>query len=300
MPLVDDNRLKGNYGALHVAAQLSSDCLVRPVAADTDVGIDLYCETVQEGQPFLHFWLQVRAGDQCHVAKDGSYASCSFDVRHLQYWFRQPVPVFVALVPTAWPVRTQPAIYIIPISTLLLFGVTANGQSTTFRSEILWQPGDQEAIRRFLSQTVPEATARLDCRKGIVASTPQLPTQYVQSFPQVPVDRFQEQILNQIRVTAAMSILFLRGSEGNNSGFRQRLARVVEQFDDDGHWETFMARGISYHADKDYSQAVKFYGMASQSISGDPKLGTRLEWQQLMALIKDLVRLAELGQPIDG
>ena len=67
MPAIIPNRLKGNYGAALVSSRLSGECLVRPVAADTDVGIDLYCETVAEGHPFLHFWLQVKAGDQCNV-----------------------------------------------------------------------------------------------------------------------------------------------------------------------------------------------------------------------------------------
>jgi hypothetical protein len=55
MPTVDTNRLKGNFGAAFVSACLSSERLVRPVAAETDVGIDLYCETIENGSPFLHF-----------------------------------------------------------------------------------------------------------------------------------------------------------------------------------------------------------------------------------------------------
>ena len=45
MPAVTENRLKGNYGAALVVSRLSGECLVRPVAAETDVGVDLYCET---------------------------------------------------------------------------------------------------------------------------------------------------------------------------------------------------------------------------------------------------------------
>lgn len=71
MPIVNENCLKGNYAASYVASKLSAYCLVRPVAADTDVGIDLYCETVQENQPFLHFWMQVKSGKQCHLYKSG-------------------------------------------------------------------------------------------------------------------------------------------------------------------------------------------------------------------------------------
>jgi hypothetical protein len=106
MPLVPENRLKGNYGTALVMSRLSSECLVRPVAADTDVGVDLYCETVAEGtrRPFLHFWLQVKASDQCRLDANAQKASCGFDSDHLNYWKEQPVPVFVALVPSEWPV----------------------------------------------------------------------------------------------------------------------------------------------------------------------------------------------------
>jgi hypothetical protein len=35
---VAESRLKGNYGAATVMARLSAECLVRPVAVDTDIG----------------------------------------------------------------------------------------------------------------------------------------------------------------------------------------------------------------------------------------------------------------------
>jgi len=123
MPAVHESRLKGNYGASVVMARLSSECLVRPVAVDTDVGLDIYCETVVEGQPFLHFWLQVKAGNQCQVDSSSTYASCRFQLDHIEYWARQPVPVFAALVPTAWPAQSEPHIYIVDITTWILFTI---------------------------------------------------------------------------------------------------------------------------------------------------------------------------------
>ena len=81
MPAVTENRLKGNYGASLVMSRLSGECLVRPVAAETDVGVDLYCETVAEGRPFLHFWLQVKAGD--HNLSVGSFFGEDICSKHL-------------------------------------------------------------------------------------------------------------------------------------------------------------------------------------------------------------------------
>ena len=122
MAAIPDERLKGNYGVAAVLARLSAACLVRPVAADTDIGVDLYCETVQDGQAFLHFWVQVKAGEQCHVNATCGIASCRFDTAHLDYWSRQPVPVFAALVPTEWPVRVEPCIYIVDVTTQIQIG----------------------------------------------------------------------------------------------------------------------------------------------------------------------------------
>ncbi|MBW1863160.1 MAG: hypothetical protein JRJ02_12425 [Deltaproteobacteria bacterium] len=48
MTKVDKNRIMGNYGANLVAELLSRHCLVRPVVEGTDIGIDLYCETLEE------------------------------------------------------------------------------------------------------------------------------------------------------------------------------------------------------------------------------------------------------------
>ncbi len=107
MGAVDTKRLEGNYGGSYVAACLSSECLVPPVAADTDVGVDLYCETVEDGNPFLHFLMQVKAGAQCRVSEDRSSAMCSFTVKHLSYWDRQPVPRRQGGSPPA----TQPAMF---------------------------------------------------------------------------------------------------------------------------------------------------------------------------------------------
>ena len=61
MPSVDVNRLKGNYAQTLVSTWLSRMCLVRPVAEGTDIGIDLYCEAIVDGVPYLHFWVQVES-----------------------------------------------------------------------------------------------------------------------------------------------------------------------------------------------------------------------------------------------
>ena len=175
MPIVLDSMLKGNYGASLVMARLSGECLVRPVAAGTDVGIDLYCETVADGKPFLHFWMQVKAGGQCSVVEGTHHASCSFQIDHLRYWAQQPVPVFAALVPTHWPVSSEPDLYIVDITTQMLLSQPDAGQkSITLMSDLYWPHGSYKELKEFLTTTIPDTTARLQISKGILSPSPTL------------------------------------------------------------------------------------------------------------------------------
>jgi hypothetical protein len=297
MPTVSEERLKGNYGAALVTARLSGECLVRPVATDTDVGVDLYCETVVEGQPFLHFWVQVKTGAQCHLDRAAMTASCRFARDHLDYWFRQPVPVYAALVPTDWPVRVEPDIYLIDLTTyLLMAGLPDPYQSTTLSANTQWPAGDQDRVRAFLTEVVPDTTARLTCARGVVASSPTLTPQYVQRFPPVPVARFKDVIREQLRHTAAFSVMFsaLAGDRtAEDQAFRRLLARIVEQFGHDPHWENFMARACSSHADGDYGQAVALYEDAIRCIRTDPELPSQANWSEWEARVNVIQALQD-------
>lgn len=296
MPIVDENRLKGNFGASYVAALLSSECLVRPVAIDTDVGVDLYCETVADNRPFLHFWVQVKAGDQCRLSGDGSRASCSFSVDHLAYWDNQPVPVFAALVPTEWPVEDDPPVYVVDLVTCLLGGVPSAQQTCTLDANFTWEPGNRDNVRNFLEVAVPNAAARLLCRKGVVGAAPTPRPSYELTIPGVPVSRFQTEILDQLRRTAANSILFLRSSGElgqDTQTFRRTMAGILEQYEDDPHWENFMARAISLHVDGEYDTAAALYGRARDSILGDKNVRNQEKWIKIRQEVESLLEKAE-------
>lgn len=302
MPRVTDALLKGNYGSALVMARLSQHCLVRPVTADTDIGIDLYCETVVKNQPFLHFWMQVKTGTQCALNENRSFASYSFGTDHLEYWSHQPVPVFAALVPAEWPVDHEPDIYIVDLTSRLLMSDFDMGQqSITLTSEYCWPAGSQEQIMEFISTIVPFATARLQISKGIIASTPTLSPQYVQKVPYTPVTRYKHEILHQIRRTAANSILFLENEKTaaeENSLFRKRMASILELFDYDPHWENFMARGLSYHRDEKYDLAAAMYEKAWKSIESDSNVCNEPSWRSQIGKIRKMQNMAISRQPL--
>lgn len=298
MPVVDENRLKGNWGAAHVAERLSGQCLVRPVSADTDVGLDLYCESLEARQPFLHFWIQVKAGSQCAVLQDGQAASCSFKVDHLRYWSHQPVPVFAALVPSQPSATSAPHVYIIDVTQhLLLDDVNATQQTHTLQSQYIWPAGDQTAVSTFLSQQVPVTTALLKRLDGIIAPVPSLDDKYFKAVPLGPVNRFMDAIQKQIRRTAAFSILSLpHRSATENAVFRRRMAGILDQFDDDDHWETHAARAYSHHVDGDYPQAVVLYQRAIDVIQRDQQ-ARGPEWDYRLASLDRYRQLAGAMRP---
>ena len=300
MTQVDQNRLIGHFGASYVASRLSATCLVRPVIADTDVGVDLYCESVTGETPFLHFWIQVKAGRQCRVGQDGS-ASCPFNARHLRYWERQPVPVFAALVPVEWPVRRQPQVYIANLTRFLVTTNLGDRTSVTIKSDHKWPAGNAASVERFVREDVPNAIAMRQCREGVVGSVPTPEPQYEVHYPTVPVARFGKRILGQIRTTAACSILFLHESNalgGRNARIRRQLATVVRQFENDPHWENFMAIGLSLHADGKHSLAIPWYEKARRAIQGDPKVADLPNWKKTVRLITKQITKAQREESV--
>jgi len=291
---VDHKRLLGNFGASHVAARLSATCLVRPVIADTDIGIDLYCESVKDESPFLHFWIQVKAGQQCKERGKG-VASCRFETKHLQYWERQPVPVFAALVPVEWPIQRVPPVYVANLTQLLVAKKLRDTNMTTVTSDCLWPVDDPDAVERFVHEIVPQADALRQCQGGVVCAVPTPTPEYVRHYPTIPIGRFQKAILNQIRTTAAVSIIIMHETNtlgGRNTSARRQLAAVICQFDSDAHWENYMAVALSLHADSEYEDAIPWYERARDSIQRDKKVAHLPEWKRTVRIIRKQIAKA--------
>jgi len=295
MAIVTSNILKGNYAASYVSSILSSQCFVRPVASDTDVGIDLYCESVKNRSPYLHFWIQVKSGKQCRLWKNKRRASCSLKKSHLEYWKRQPVPIFAALMPiTKWPVDTEVNVYIVNITEYLINNDIPKSSSRSLRSDYIWAPGDNTSINRFLEEIVPRSSARMMCMHGVTAPIKTLGAQYVREFPDIPIAKYEKQVLNQIRRTAAFSIVSMRETNAfskENEAARKLFKELVMVFKDDGHWENYMAIGLSEHIDHNYPSAIENYEESIKIIVEDPnKLKDREDFQAHLSDLNDLIQ----------
>jgi len=93
------NNIKGLSGEALVSLILinSQQCYVRQVTSQTDIGIDLFCETINEKINY-HFWIQVKSGKQVKwIVNSGNpiIVFQSIQTKHIKYWLKQPVPVFL-------------------------------------------------------------------------------------------------------------------------------------------------------------------------------------------------------------
>lgn len=275
MPKVTSSMRKGNQGESIVAARLTPRCLVRPVTQGTDIGIDLYCETLKGDRPFLHFWMQVKSGEQCKPSPDLESASYRFKTDELAYWFRQPVPVFAALVPLS-----SRDVYIVDISRYLLFNGIPEKSKVKIVSNFRWRDGDLRSVEAFIDNVVPDNEALLSLKKGVISTVQTLDWQYTQSVPIGPVLEYNDKILEQIRRTAAFSMLHipLNNNESFAKEFRHRLAGILEVFGDQGNWEIHAARGRFFHGEEAFDRAAELYERAAQSIRDDQNVNQHPAW----------------------
>lgn len=173
MTNVDKNRLKGNYAENQVSAWLSSHCLIRPVAGGTDIGIDLYCESVFNSKTHMHFWVQVKSINDNHIRSVNGEEEAWFDfkIEHLQYWSNQPIPVYVFLVPIKkWPPSKPKKIFIIRISEYIVkHEIKKNGTQRLTSEGFFAIENINDELIHFLSKIVPLDSSTILVKRGIIA-----------------------------------------------------------------------------------------------------------------------------------
>ncbi len=301
MPIVDENRLKGNQGASLVASWLSERCLVRPVAEGTDVGIDLFCETVDEssGQPHMHFWVQVKAGKQVRI-KDGK-AKCSFGADHIDYWARQPVPVYAFLIAEG-QLQDMQKIFVISFARKLLKGQCSGvGKGTrTLESDLVCYT-QQEPFN--LSSFV-DTTVRVDhvvlayVRHGLDIPMPQLSRTYAQQGLEGFRAPHAAMAVDQIRRSASSTIRdIVRGGptpqqERQLNILARTLSPYVEGITSEGYWqkhyEDYWALGLYCKHKGQIDKGNSLLQQAREIILADQNLQPLSEaWQYRLDRIED-------------
>jgi Domain of unknown function (DUF4365) len=299
MTTVDTNRLKGNYALNLVATWLSRTCLVRTVTEGTDIGIDLYCESVIQGSPYLHFWVQVKAINNSNISEDHTVAWYDFDTQHLHYWGRQPIPVYTFLVPIeTWPPQPPQRIYGIRITEQIIRdGIPP--QSTVRLKASDWFSSDDmdQDLAKFISEIVPWDGVALLLRKGIIAPIPEYKERKDQRFPHGLAFKYADKILENIRDTSVVAGFETLMAEHHNPAQREkrkRFEQIAVLFQEELHelGTSFLVRAA--HVDGDIPKAKAYVIDALNRVQQYSTMSEEIKRERTMRLEVLLDELASL------
>ena len=319
MPKVMPLMLSANQAEILVAEWLSARCLVRPVAAGTDVGVDLYCESTQQDEPFLHFLVQVKLG---------SRTTRSFDLPHLLYWDRLSLPFFIFLVPKRGPSGERPRkIHMLSYAEYMVHRAQdisqacARGQKSLSVKMHRMLELTLEDLQRFLLNDLRLAHVLISARRGIVEPLPDVGPQYQRVVPIGFRHRYADKTIDLIRNSSAYTLMDLIASSPDQRDRINTLGDVVEQFtakQRTDHWEDFCAAGgfnrwraETLPCPSAYENARINYQKARDCIIQDTKIdATKPPWSVHLQQVDDSIALClkklaqhkenHAGPPVSG
>jgi hypothetical protein len=204
--------IQGNQAEHYIQYLLSKYCFVRPVVGNTDIGIDLYCESIIENQPYLHFFIQVKSSET--ITNEKEVQSFSFKVEHLKYWQKQPVPVLIFLVPNILKTKNIKYIHVIDITKQLMKIDIEETQGTqTMKSEIelaidlLNEDTRDRDLSHIIKGHIPWLYSALCLRNGSVTPVPKTnnadPINY---YALEFLSKYSPAVLNSIKEFASFSM----------------------------------------------------------------------------------------------
>ena len=286
-----------------VAYWLSRQCLVRPVAEGTDVGIDLFCETVEKESklPFLHFWVQVKSGKQVKETEERK-GKCQFDAEHIRYWVRQPVPVYAFLVPED-QIPQMNKVFVIDFVLQSLNGqvpVEGQGEKTLESDHVFATVGGSDNLETFVDTIVRVDHVLLRAREGVCIPLPQQPQAYIRKHLvgfRAPLART---IAEQVRSSASYTLADLLSLDSPT--FDQKrcmavLADVLRPFAQgitdaaywSTHWEDHIAYGRWLRVNGQEPAAKEQFTKAMNSIEKDEGFQCGVpNWKEMVEGIKRL------------
>ena len=219
-----------------------SEFLVRQVAEGTDIGVDLYCESVHEDQPFLHFWVQVKAipASRIRTIKESQEVYYRFSRKHLEYWDRQPIPVYAFLVPIdKWPPTEPNKVFGIPITRHLVDQGLPEKKWKTYRTSDCFEVEALDSdLETFVAKVVPADTSLLLLKKGIVAPFPKSDPDSDDEFPIGIGLQYVPKILDNIRDASIQGLVYSLIAENRGEDwkhFRYQFEAIANLFEEKMH-----------------------------------------------------------------
>ena len=270
MPDVTVKLQKGNYAESIATSWLSRKCLVRPVPAGTDIGIDLYCESLIGTSPFQHFWVQVKAIPKENLTEDAAFFD--FKTAHLQYWSNQPVPVYGFLVPVLdWPPPDVKTIWGVRITDQIVRNGIPDQTTVRYHTSDGLDVANLDAdLAKFVSVIVPYDTALIYLQKGLVAPIAKVGEDPLERFPSDVALRYVDRFLQAIRYAVELTLAELVSEEARTHvqrPERPKIHSIATLFPDELTALGLSAVANSTHLDGDLNMAREYLGCAKNWIN---------------------------------
>lgn len=292
--MITDNQLKGNWGEQYIAANLAAQgCFIRHVTQGHDSGIDLYCETVKDNTPFLHFWCQIKTSKDYNEKREQHSFT---EKKHKEYWLIQPIPVFIFLVPDLRDGTN------IPYYICRAFDLRHNGTINSFA-----KIESSKDLSKFLNEDLVFETLKWELKEGKVSYLKTPKDEYTKQYQSGIAHEFEPELLRSLLDTLwrlNQDILFhdtnpkdmLNKSTLNNDE-KERFERakpymkaleILIEGKNDEHYQNYATIGVYYELEKDYNKSIEYYEKSLSIINRDPNLNIHESpWKEISEKIDE-------------
>ena len=282
--VITDEQLKGNWGEQLIAANLAAEgCFIRHVTQGHDSGIDLYCETVKDNIPFLHFWCQVKTSKKyCGKKEKVPYTPIK---KHREYWLTQPVPVFIFLVPDLRSEKKRDGKNT-PYYICRAFDLQHNKNIHSFE-----KIESSEDVSKFLNEDLALETLKWELKDGKVSHLKTPDNDYTKKYLSGIVHEFEPEVLSSLLNTLwrlSQDILYhgispnnlLKKSTLNNDGkmrfetaipYMEALEILMEGKNDE-QYQNYATMGVYYELKKEYNKSLEYYEKSLSIINSNSNI----------------------------
>lgn len=299
--VMTENQLKGNWAEQYISARLAENgCLIRHVPQGHDIGIDLYCETIAENTPFLHFWSQIKTSKKWK----GNEKKVTFSVkeREKEYWIKQPVPVFVFLVPD---LREHVGQIFVP------FYICRTDVWTEGKIDSWKKIESSQDLANFLIADLPYLYFLWELKEGKVSHLKTVRNEYTKFFPAFSTQHYETVLLVSLRSTLwrlSHDTMFPNETSVNNfkkcisDNSEERVRRAepyvrayqiiagIQNYSS-GHYEVSLIMGLFSELKEEYEKALSYYEQSLSIIERDNKIDkSRGFWKITKEEVQDHIR----------
>jgi hypothetical protein len=300
---ITDQQLKGNWAEQYIAAQISSQgCLIRHVTQGHDSGIDLYCEKVKDGIPYLHFWCQVKTKNRWKGTRKS--IAITPDKWHVEYWLKQPIPVFIFLVPDLRNEKNIP-FYICRVVDRLI------NNNSILNSFI--KISDTSTLNDFLDNMLPYETYIWGLKDGIISYLKKPKSGYIKNYPtgisQLFENKIRKTVFNTLHVFGN-DILFEKRSpetildtypvnRNDLEGFDKakpyiQALELLSLATNDKHYHYYELIGKYYELQNELKKSKDFYERSLSIIYEDPtSRSSNNPWVSIIRRVKSHIERVE-------